>query len=158
MFGGIMEYEVIQHYGVKGMHWGVITKKVSNSKAGRRFRRNKAGAYFYGRDLASSDAQKRYMNKRLQKAERGLSKEDISKGRRTVARVGFHGTNAAIGAIATSNLLITSSAPGVGIPFAVATLGVGALLAKNNYEYFGQYVKEYKNTGNIKYHKPKEVN
>ena len=27
----LMEYEVIQHYGVKGMHWGVITKKVSNS-------------------------------------------------------------------------------------------------------------------------------
>ena len=152
-----MGYEIVQHHGVKGMHWGVITKKASNSKIGRRFRRTKAGVYFYGRDLASSDAQKRYMNVRLQKSERGLSKEDISKGRRTAARVGFHGTNAAIGAIMVANLPITASAPGVGIPLSVATLGVGALLAKDNYDYFGRYVKEYKNTGNIQYHKPKEI-
>lgn len=158
MFGDLMEYEVIQHYGVKGMHWGVITKKASNSKIGRRFRRTKAGAYFYGRDLAGSDAEKRYMNIRLKKAERGLSREDIAKGRRTVARVGYHGINAAVGAFTVSSILASSAIPYAGIPSAVASLSVGSLAIKRNNEYFGRYVKEYKKTGDISYHKPKDVN
>lgn len=152
-----MDYEVIQHHGVKGMHWGVITKKASNSKIGRRFRRTKAGFYFYGRDMARSDAEKRYMNARLQKAERGLSRKDISKGRSTVARVGFHGTNAAVGAFTVSSILASAAIPYAGIPSAVASLSVGALAIKQNNEYFGRYVKEYKKTGSVQYHKPKEV-
>lgn len=63
-----MEYEVIQHYGVKGMHWGVITKKKNPNKERRRSA-NKAAAAFLNGD-----------RRNFQKYSKGLSQREIDDG------------------------------------------------------------------------------
>lgn len=160
-----MDYEVVQHHGVKGMHWGVITKKVSNSKIGRRIKRNQAARHFYGYDLAYNDANKRYRTRKMKKWGSGLSRKDIAKGRKTIATrrlvindvaLGGAAATAAIQGLAVS-ALVPFAAPAIATQ-TVGEIAVAGLLAKYNHDYYGKYSKEYKRTGDIKYHKPEDIN
>lgn len=110
-----MEYEVIQHHGVKGMHWGVITKKVSSSvkahsdkhKAEKEkreqlrneYRTNKGPKRFVVLNAANSAARTYYRQQRtssfqtyrneghkLDRKQGRLTEDQIRNGRYRVAR------------------------------------------------------------------------
>lgn len=110
-----MEYEVIQHHGVKGMHWGVITKKVSSSvkaysdkrksdnekreqlrndyrtnKGPKRFKvlnaANSAARTYYRQQRTSSFKTYRNAGHKLDRKQGRLTEDQIRSGRYRVAR------------------------------------------------------------------------
>ena len=105
-----MGYEVIQHHGVKGMHWGVITKKVSNSvkahsdkrKAENEKRNNLKSTYstkkpttkfeksaartYYSQQRARSFTTYRRQGAKLARKEATLTSEQIKNGRYRIAK------------------------------------------------------------------------
>lgn len=110
-----MEYEVIQHHGIKGMHWGVITKKVSSSvkahsdkrksekekreqlrndyrtnKGPKRFKvlnaTNSAARTYYRQQRTHSFQTYRSQGNKLDRKQGRLTEDQVKNGRYRVAR------------------------------------------------------------------------
>lgn len=110
-----MDYEVIQHHGVKGMHWGVITKKVSSSvkahsdkrksekekreqlrndyrtnKGPKRFKvlnaANSAARTYYRQQRTHSFQTYRSQGNKLDRKQGRLTEDQVKNGRYRVAR------------------------------------------------------------------------
>lgn len=97
--------EIIQHHGVKGMHWGVITKKKSQSKQRRRQISDAANTY------RSGDT------KKYKKLSKGISQREIDaklihdrKRSRTYRTILNTGSYAFIGSAVPFTLSITNPA------------------------------------------------
>lgn len=158
-----MGYEVIQHHGVKGMHWGVITKKVSNSvkehsdkrkdenekrnnlkstystkKPTTKFEKSAARTY-YSQQRARSFTTYRRQGAKLARKEATLTSEQIKNGRYRIAKarnIKAKTFSAVMGIGATA--LTATSAPLVA---PIAGLSVAAL---SNYASGGTYYSKEK--------------
>lgn len=153
-----MEYEVIKHHGVKGMHWGVITKKVSSSvkahsdkRKAENEKRNKlkkgystkkpttkaeksAARTYYRQQRTHSFNTYRNQEIKLARKEATLTSEQIKNGRYRIANarnIKLKSFSAVMGVGTTA--LIAGSAP---LAAPIAGLTVAAL---SNYASGGSY-------------------
>ena len=158
------EYEVIAHHGVKGMHWGVITKKVSSSAKSYADKRqaqnekrkelkksyrqkssvnrtaNSAARTYYKKQRTNSFQTYRKQGVKLDRKEAKLTDDQIKSGRYRVARarnIKRKSASAILGTTATA--FIAASPVAVAAPIAGLTVA-----AVTNYASGGHYYSQQK--------------
>lgn len=132
--------EIIQHHGVKGMHWGVITKKKSHSKQRRHQISEAANAY------RSGDT------KKYKKLSKGISQQEIDaklihdrKRARTYRTILNTGSYAFIGSVVPFTLSITNPAV-----MAVSAMAAGGLMGIKTWKsYDDTPIKDFKANGKL---------
>lgn len=136
----LMDKVYICHHGVKGMHWGVITKKKSKSKQRRRQISDAANAY------RSGDT------KKYKKLSKGISQQEIDeklihdrKRARTYRTILNTGSYAFIGSVIPFTLSITNPAV-----MAVSAMAAGGLMGVKTWKsYDDTPIKDFKANGKL---------